>query len=58
MTNEELARAMEWERTKGSLRAILASYSDSLGEAFVHWSGLHNKVEGFIKSFGEQSGID
>lgn len=54
-------RYMEWERVKGSLRAILASYWDwdyTKAETGSFWYELDEMVKQFIKDFGESAGLD
>ena len=53
-------RAMEWERAKGSLRAILASvwdwdkdYADD--PDIKTFRELKDMVEGFIEEFGDEA---
>jgi hypothetical protein len=48
-------RYMEWERAKGSLRAILASFWDFHSNG---WDKLHDMVDEFIREFGEEAGLD
>ena len=52
----KVLRYMEWERAKGSLRAILAAYTEA--EHFDNFPELSNLVEDFIKDFGEKAGLD
>ena len=54
-------RYMEWERAKGNLRAILASFWEfnpmsTPGEPT--WDDLCDMVEKFIREFGEAAGLD
>jgi len=46
-------RAMEWERVKGGINAILSSYWD-----FDDYGKLDVIVDEFLERFGETSGID
>jgi len=55
---EFILRAMEWERTKGSLQAILSSYTDKHIEDMEHFKKLESIVKIFVKEFGEKAGID
>jgi hypothetical protein len=48
-------RYMEWERAKGSLRAILASYWDLPPD---EWDELDLRIAEFITEFGEVAGLD
>lgn len=48
-------RAMEWERVKGGIRAILAAYWNIERDDFDE---LHAIIEDFILNFGEKGGID
>lgn len=54
----KVLRYMEWEKVKGGLRAIMASFTDSSDRAYSEWKELNNQVEEFIKSFGEKAGLD
>ena len=54
----KVLRYMEWERAKGSLRAILASYTSSSGTEYEDWKELNAFLETFLNEFGERSGID
>jgi len=58
ITAIEVMRYMEWEHAKGSLRAILASYTESDQENISEWRKLDKLLGEFIKSFGELSGCD
>ena len=55
-------RAMEWERVKGSIRAILAAYWDwdqtRDPSEDLSWKDLNTLAEDFILAFGEAAGID
>ena len=48
-------RAMEWERAKGSIRAILALYWNLGSEKF---NELDKIAKDFFTEFGEKGGID
>lgn len=54
----KVLRYMEWERAKGSLRAVMASNTDSSGTSYDNWVKLNNMMEKFIKEFGEKAGLD
>jgi len=56
---------MEWERAKGSLNAILASFCDwdfhfpvSRNSKDVSYAELTKMVEKFVKEFGEAAALD
>ncbi len=51
----ETMRMMEWERAKGSIRAVLASIWDMEQDKFT---ALDEMAEKFMQDFGEQSGCD
>lgn len=54
-TEIKTMRYMEWERAKGSLRAILASYWNM---PHIDYEELNDAVEKFIEEFGEEGGLD
>lgn len=51
----ETVRYMEWERAKGSIRAVLASMWDMDQDEYEE---LDKLVENFVNKFGEKSGCD
>ena len=48
-------RAIEWERAKGSIRAVLASMWDAGQDKFTE---LDEMADEFMTKFGEEAGID
>ena len=50
-----ILQAMEWERVKGGINAILAAYEEEYGDLFDTVAPIAKK---FIEEFGEKSGID
>lgn len=57
----KILRYMEWERAKGSLKAILASFWswDKTGSRDnLTFEELSQMVDDFIKDFGESAALD
>ena len=54
----KIMRYMEWERAKGSINAIITSYTDISAEGMERFDRVNDIANEFKKTFGEEAGID